>query len=59
MEVKLGLAHKCSKQRVLQNTVLRKVVVTKGEELRGDWKKFLIMEFPGFHCPPYVIRVIK
>jgi hypothetical protein len=45
--------------RVHENRVLRRIFVSKRDEVREKWRKLHDEELNNFYCTPNIIRVIK
>ena len=45
--------------RVLENRVLRRLFVSKRDEVRGEWRRLHNKELYALYSSPNIIRVIK
>jgi hypothetical protein len=45
--------------RVFENRVLRKIFVSRRDEVTGDWRRSRNEEFYDLYSSPNIIRVIK
>jgi hypothetical protein len=44
---------------VFENRVLRRIFGSKGDEVTGEWRKFLKEELRDLYSSPSIIRIIK
>jgi len=47
------------KQRVYENRVMRRVFVSKRDEVTGEWRKLYNEEFRDLYSLPNIVRVVK
>jgi len=45
--------------RVFENKVLRRIFVSKRDEVTGEWRKLHNKELSDLYCSPNIVRVIK
>ena len=45
--------------RVFENTVLRRIHGTNGNEVTGEWRKLHKEELNDLYCSPNIIRLVK
>jgi hypothetical protein len=45
--------------RVFENRVLRRIFVSKRDDVTGDWRTLHIEKFNDLYCSPNIVRVIK
>ena len=47
------------KLRVFENTVLRRILGPRRDEVTGEWRRLHNEELNDLYCSPYIVRVIK